>query len=178
MRLKIGDVAPSVTLVDLSGQAQTLQSQGRLTMIAFQRFAGCPFCNLRVSQLIKRQADWKDKLDVIVVFDSTLDNLRLHAVDLNPPFAVVADPENMAYQAYGVEHSWLGVIKGSATRFPTMLNALRQGFVPKSFEGRMDTMPASFIVDQDNKIVLAYYGKDEGDYLPFEQIESLLSLAD
>jgi peroxiredoxin len=56
-----------------------------------------------------------------------------------------------------------------------MLRALYKGYIPKSMEGKINTMPASFIVDKEGIIQLAYYGQDEGDYLPFEQIEAFLN---
>lgn len=175
MRLKVGDIAPKFTLPELKGKDFQLTHNGdRMTMIAFHRFAGCPFCNLRLHQLIQRHAAWKDRLDVVVVFDSSLANLQAHATDHQPPFPVLADQQNIAYRAYGIEHSWFGVMKGAICRLPTMLQALSKGYRPKSMEGKMNTMPASFIVDQNGVIQLAYYGQDEGDYLPFEQIEACL----
>lgn len=175
MRLKVGDTAPNFSLPELKGSDfQLSHNSTRMTLIAFHRFAGCPFCNLRLHQLIQRHAAWKDRLDVVVVFDSSLANLQAHAVEHQPPFPILADQQNTAYQAYGIEHSWFGVMKGAICRFPTMLQALSKGYLPKSMEGKMNTMPASFILDKNGVIQLAYYGQDEGDYLPFEQIEACL----
>jgi peroxiredoxin Q/BCP len=176
MRLNVGNIAPIINLPELKGgEFQLAPSDDRMTLIAFHRFAGCPFCNLRLHQLIQRHAAWKDRLDVVVVFDSSLANLKLHAVQHQPPFPILADQQNIAYRAYGIEHSWFGVMKGAICRFPTMLKALSQGYRPKSMEGKMNTMPASFILDTEGVIQLAYYGQDEGDYLPFEQIEACLN---
>jgi peroxiredoxin Q/BCP len=176
MRLNIGDTAPLINLPELKGnQFQSVNPNNRVTLIAFHRFAGCPFCNLRLHQLIQRHVAWKDRLDVIVIFDSSLENLQAHATDHQPPFSVLADQQNIAYRAYGIEYSWFGVIKGAIFRFPTMLRALYKGYIPKSMEGKINTMPASFIVDKEGIIQLAYYGQDEGDYLPFEQIEAFLN---
>lgn len=38
-----------------------------------------------------------------------------------------------------------------------------------SLKGSLTTMPADFLVDENGVIRTAYYGKDEGDHLPFEQ---------
>lgn len=176
MRLSVGDLAPNILLPDLTGQSFELtQQHDKLTLVAFHRFAGCPFCNLRLHQLIQRYPAWQHRLDVVVIFDSTLDNLQRHATDHQPPFPVLADTQNTAYRAYGVEHSWWGVAKGVMCRTPTLIKAMWQGHRPKSLQGRMDTMPASFIIDSQSVIQLAYYGQDEGDYLPFAQIDALLA---
>lgn len=179
MRLSVGDSAPHIQLPDLTGQSFELAAdQATLTLIAFHRFAGCPFCNLRLHQLIQHYPAWQGRLDVVVIFDATLANLQQHATDHQPPFPVLADAKNTAYRAYGVEHSWWGVAKGMICRLPTLLQAMRQGYLPKSLQGRKDTMPASFIVDQHGTIQLAYYGQDEGDYLPLAQIDALLQQVD
>jgi peroxiredoxin len=68
MRLNIGDTAPLINLPELKGnQFQSVNPNNRVTLIAFHRFAGCPFCNLRLHQLIQRHVAWKDRLDVIVI---------------------------------------------------------------------------------------------------------------
>lgn len=176
MRLSIGDIAPNIQLPDLSGQIFELdQYQDKLTLVAFHRFAGCPFCNLRLQQLIQRYPAWQNRLHIVTIFDSTLENLQRHVTDQQPPFLVLADAKNTAYRAYGVEHSWWGVAKGMVCRMPTLIKAMWQGHHPKSLQGRMDTMPASFIIDTQGVICVAYYGQDEGDYLPFAQIEMLLA---
>ena len=33
-------------------------------------------------------------------------------------------------------------------------------------------MPAEFLVDRDGIIQTVYYGKDEGDHMPFEEIKA------
>jgi hypothetical protein len=33
-------------------------------------------------------------------------------------------------------------------------------------------MPADFLIDREGIIQVAYYGKDEGDHLPFDTVKS------
>lgn len=175
MRLEQGNKAPYFELTDITGiQVNLDEYKGQKILVSFQRFAGCPFCNLRLHQMITRFPQWQEDLAVLVIFDSTLENLQQHANEHKPPFPVLADEKNTAYQDYGVEYSWLGVLKGSICRFPTMIKALAKGYVPKSLSGKKDTMPASFLIDEDGIIQVSYYGQDEGDYIPFDIIESFI----
>ena len=57
-------------------------------------------------------------------------------------------------------------------RMPTMLYAMfGKGYLPNKIEGSMTTMPADFLIDAAGVIRRAYYGKDEGDHLPFEEVK-------
>ena len=47
-----------------------------------------------------------------------------------------------------------------------------RGYVPREISSRLLTMPASFLVDEQGIIQLAYYGHDEGDHLSFDSIKS------
>ncbi len=63
------------------------------------------------------------------------------------------------------------MIKGILTRLPTMIQGLMQGYIPRDLGKSMLTMPASFLIDESGVIQTAYYGKDEGDHIPFAEIE-------
>ena len=84
----------------------------------------------------------------------------------------MADKKNSAYTAYGIEHSYKGFVKGLLFRLPTLLKGmLIKGYWPNLFKGGVITMPADFLVDRQGIIQVAYYGKDEGDHLSFDQIK-------
>lgn len=175
MRLEPGNKAPNFQLPDITGLEVSLDKfKGKKVLLSFQRFAGCPFCNLRLHQMIGRFPQWQKDLVVLVVFDSTLENLQQHAIEQHPPFPVLADEKNTTYLEYGIEYSWFGVLKGVTCRFPTLMKALSKGYIPKSMRGKKDTMPASFLIDESGIIQHCYYGHDEGDYIPFEYIEDFI----
>ncbi|MCM2306730.1 MAG: redoxin domain-containing protein [Sulfuritalea sp.] len=162
----------------LDGSQFELSSlKGRPYMLSFFRFASCPFCNLRMHQLVQRQAELNPRFAIVAVFDSSLDNLREHAERHRSPFPVLADSSGNAYGLYGIEHSVLGMLKGMFLRMPTMLHAMfAKGYIPTRIKGSMTTMPADFLVDASGIIRHAYYGKDEGDHLPFEEVKRFAAL--
>ncbi|WP_333607358.1 redoxin domain-containing protein [Arsukibacterium sp.] len=173
MKRQPGDKLTHVVLPALDGQLfDTRSLEGRPFMLSFFRFASCPFCNLRMHELVTRFNEFADDFTIVAVFDSPLDNLQRHANPHHAPFAVLADENNHFYQEYGIEYSLLGVVKGMLFRMPTMLRAMMRGYLPLRIKGRMTTMPADFLIDRSGRIIMAYYGSDEGDHLPFERVKS------
>lgn len=179
MRKRAGDRAAPFQLAALDGTPFDLSSlNGRPYMLSFFRFASCPFCNLRMHELVKRRGELGDAFSIVAVFDSSLENLREHAARHHAPFPVLADPAGSAYAQYGIEHSLIGVLKGMVLRLPTMLYAMfAKGYVPRKIGGSMTTMPADFLVDASGVIRLAHYGKDEGDHLSFGEIRKFAAQA-
>lgn len=173
MKKKTGDPISNIRLEALDGSVFELDSlKGRPFMLSFFRFASCPFCNLRIHELVTRFEEFGDKFTVVAIFDSTPDNLREHANRHHAPFPILADARGDYYAQYGIEHSVAGVLKGMMFRLPTLLYAMfAKGYLPQKINGSMTTMPADFLVDASGVIRVAHYGKDEGDHLPFDEVK-------
>ncbi len=146
---------------------------GKRYMISFFRFASCPFCNLRVHELVTRFHEFGEGITIVLIFDSPLDNLQRHADKHKAPFPILADETNKYYKEYGVERSFVGMLKGLFGRLPTLLKGMFvKGYIPVVFKGSILTMPVDILVNENGVIETAYYGKDEGDHLPFEEIKA------
>ena len=172
MRLKPGDKIKGIQLPAIDGSIFDLESlNGKPFMLSFFRFASCPFCNLRVNQLVKRFDEFGNEFTIIAIFDSPLDNLTKHTEGHKAPFPILADESNKYYREYGIEHSFLGMLKGMLFRMPTLIKGMFKGYIPFRFKGSLTTMPADFLIDRKGIIKVAYYGNDEGDHLPFETIK-------
>ncbi len=173
MRRVPGEKAIRVILPAIDGTTfDTASLMGRPFLLSFFRFASCPFCNLRVHQLVKRFAEFGDDFTVVAVFDSPLDNLVRHAEGHQAQFPILADEHNRYYKGYRIEHSLGGVFAGMLLRMPTLILGMLKGYVPTTIKGSMTTMPADFLIDGNGDIRAAYYGSDEGDHLPFEQVKA------
>jgi peroxiredoxin len=172
MRIHAGTTAPTFRLPSIDGTDLDLADlSGRPFLLSFFRFATCPFCNLRMHELVTRHGELGGALDLVAVFDSPIGHLREHAGRHRAPFPVLADPGGGCYRAYGVERSAVGTLRGMFTRLPTILRGmLVEGYLPLPIRGHPFTMPADFLVDRHGIIRTAYYGRDEGDHLPFEAI--------
>ena len=172
MKLTTGDKLTNIKLPAIDGTLFDSESiKGKPIMLSFLRFASCPFCNLRINELVKRFEEFGDDFTIIAIFDSPLDNLIKHSEGHKAPFPILADEENLYYKKYSIEHSVIGMFKGMIFRFPTLLGGMLKGYVPLVIKGSMITMPADFLIDKDGVIQTAYYGKDEGDHLPFELVK-------
>lgn len=174
MQCKPGMKVSNIHLMSINGDAFDLDSlKGRRFMLAFFRFAACPFCNMRMHELVTRYGELGSDFTIVAVFDSSLQNLQKHAAKHQAPFPILADEHNVYHQEYGIEYSILGIIKGAISRLPLLLNAIfARGYFPTSIKGHLTTMPADFLVDETGMIHTAYYGKDEGDHLPFERVKA------
>lgn len=174
MRRKPGDTVGQLRLRSLDGTVfDSNQLSGKRYMLSFFRFAACPFCNLRVHELVERFAEFDGRLTVVAVFDSPLDNLQRQAGRHRAPFPILADEANVYYRAFAIERSVVGMFKAALLRFPSALQAtLLKGYLPTSFQGHLATLPADFLVDEAGVIRHAYYGKDIGDHLSFEQVRA------
>jgi peroxiredoxin len=174
MRRNIGERISDIQLPAADGSVFQLgQIAGKRFLLSFFRFAACPFCNLRIHELASRFGEFGGNFTVVAIFDSSPENLRRHAHRHNAPFPILADERNTYYREYAIEHSLAGTLKGAAAHLPSVLNALLvKGYWPTSFGGKLTTMPANFLVDEDRIIRVAHYGKDEADHLPFDQVRN------
>jgi peroxiredoxin Q/BCP len=173
MRKTKGTQIQAIELQAIDGQLFNTESlSGKPWMLSFFRFAGCPFCNLRMHELVSKYNEFGEDFTIIAIFDSPLDNLQHHAAGHNAPFPILADESNAYYREFGIEHSISGVIKGMLLRFPTLIKAMSSGYIPTTFKGRLTTMPADFLIDRDGRIDYAYYGSDEGDHLAIATVKA------
>ncbi|TAM44208.1 MAG: AhpC/TSA family protein [Gammaproteobacteria bacterium] len=174
MRRAPGERVGNIRLPAMDGTTFDSDSlQGRRFMLSFFRFAACPFCNLRVHELVKRFDELGNRFSVIAIFDSSPENLRRYAERHAAPFPILADEQNVHYRAFGIERSVVGVLRGMVMRMPAVLHAMFvKGYLPTAINGHLTTMPADFLVDETGVIRTAYYGRDEGDHLPFDRVRA------
>ena len=174
MRLIAPSQAPALALVDIQNRRVAIGGKGRRTLLSFFRDAACPFCNFRIYELTERHRSLAALgLDVVAVFQASESDVR-HFVARKPrPFQVIADPLGRTHDLYGIEHSFWRKLKAVVTRVPTLLKGLR--IVGLAGLRTNNRMPADFLIDEDGRIVEAWYGTDAGDRIPFERIELFLA---
>jgi signal transduction histidine kinase/peroxiredoxin len=178
-RLYVGQSARPFVASDLQGRRIDLADyHGRHVFLAFLRFAGCPFCGLRTHTLTLRYPTFQAAgLDVIVVIESARSHALEQAVLCDAPFPIIADPTGALYRLYETTASQRGLQFALRHRKEEFAEAQRLGLEalvndgPAYGDGVLDRLPAEFLIDSDQRIEIAHYGKDIGDFLPLETLE-------
>lgn len=176
MALQVEQNAPGFSINDVFGNPISLQAyKGKTVYLSFMRFAGCPVCNLHVHNLLKHADALKAKnIEVVLVYESSLANLRQYLEDRTYPFTFVADPESTLYNTYHVEKSWSKLM---GSMFKGMLGKVRAGeklFRKKpAMDGNMNRMEAEFVIDKNGKLAIAHYATFLGDNIAIEKIVHL-----
>ena len=170
-RLNVGDEAPIIHLMDTNGEMFDLEKlQGKQVLISFYRFATCPFCNMRIHNLVKNYEKYSSRFEVVAIFESNMPTL-INAMDNHQaPFRILSDANSVYYQKYGLEKSLWGVFKGMLLRMPTAIKGMMMGYLPTNIDSSLTRMPADFLIDEEGKIKIAYYGSDEGDHLDVDTL--------
>ena len=174
MQLKKGDVAPNISLVDINNQKFELSNyRGKKVLLTFYRFASCPFCNLRIHNIVKNHDRYKEHFEIIAIFESDASTLQKQMKKYDSPFRIMSDRKRLYYDSYNIEKSFMGMLKGMIFRMPSLLKSMMMGNLPFKIDSSVLTMPADFVIDENGIIEIAYYAEDEGDHL---DIDSLLKI--
>jgi thioredoxin-dependent peroxiredoxin len=173
MKLHKQQLAPTFQTIDVFGNPVSLaQFKGKKIYLAFMRFAGCPVCNLRVHTLLKQGNAFKEKnIEVVLIYESSIENMLVYLNDETYPFTFVADPQNSLYNAFGVETSFGKLLK---SLFKGMLDKVKKGeklFKKKPvLDGKVTRMEAEFLIDKNGKLLIAHYGSFLGDNVAIDEI--------
>lgn len=162
-RLEINDLAPEINLTDANGKSFNLdQVNGKPIALLFMRYVGCPVCQMETIEYKQQyQALKKAGLEVIMVFQSSLDNLQKYSVQEVLPFTTLSDPKGNTYKAYGADWGITGFL--SIKNLSPIVKSLKSGHRHGKFEGNEFQYPAAFIIDTDRKIRFTHYGKTVSD---------------
>jgi len=173
--IAIGETAPDFTAPAAGrGDATLSKLRGQRVWLAFFRYAGCPLCNMRISQMIKDAKHYEDeRLAILAVFQSPAARLERYLGPLNPPFPLVSDPAEQLYALYGLEKSLAGFLAPAVG--PKLVKAMAAGFFPRATDGSKTRIPGDFLIDENGVVADAFYGKNIGDHIPFERVESFLA---
>jgi len=176
MRLQENQTAPLFKVQDIKGETFDLAApRDKPLVLAFFRYASCPLCNLRVHELIENYDYLKEKVEILLIFQSPKEKIVQYVGKQNIPYRVFPDPQRVLYRLYGVESSWLGFVKAWSVKIIRVFKAvIKERYLPGTVEGEIHRIPADFILDTNNMILKAYYGSDIGDHLPLEELKVIV----
>lgn len=157
--------------VDYLGKNLNLNNyKGKKVLLSFFRGAACPFCNLRVNQLINRFSEFeKQGIQIIIFFAASKEEISEYAGQQKTPFPIVPDPNLEIYKKYRVEESSFGMIRAMINPFKMMRVMFSGFFNMKSIKDK-PIVPADFLINENHIIHRVYYGKDFGDHIAIPEI--------
>ncbi|CAN5310236.1 hypothetical protein BH23BAC1_BH23BAC1_48330 [soil metagenome] len=169
----IGQKTPIFISNDFLGNAIDLSAyNGQKVMLSFFRGASCPFCNMRVRELIRNHEHFeKRNIAIITVFAATSMEIAAYAGKQKAPFPIVPDPKMVLYRLFGVESSpkciFLAMLQPAK-----MMKMMFSGFFNLKSIKDKPILPADFLIDEELHITKIYQGKDFGDHIPMEEVFS------
>lgn len=179
--VELNVTAPVFNLIDIYDRQIDLKAfKGKRVFIGFFRHAGCPFCNLRVHSLMKiRETLLSKNMEMIFFFESTKELLLSSIFHKGiSPVPLIADPTKTWYTNYGIENSLLKSSFSHLTSFiQTAIKAKANKLPIYSMAGEesFSTMPAEFLLDENQIIRKIHYAQTLNDRL---SLETIIAFAD
>jgi thioredoxin-dependent peroxiredoxin len=181
MNPSLNAIAPEFEVQDIYDQKiRPSNFKGKKLLLSFYRNVACPFCNLRVYQLSKLAQTFKEhNLELIFVFETPKAHiLRSSFHSGMSPIPIIADPDLVLYEQYGIEKS---KVKVSTSMFKT--GFLRGFTAAKQLGVKIDTqekenftLPADFLINEEGKIVQIHYGSSVQDNIPLAEIKAFAGM--
>jgi peroxiredoxin len=173
-KLKAGDEAPDFTADDSTGSQFRIRDfrEKKSLVLVFLRYAGCPLCQLSMSQLKNRYGEFERKdAEVAVFVQSPRETLEKEGMADTFPFKVIPDTEEKYYRLYGVGSGNLfGMINPAV--ISKGIKAALKGYFQGKMEGNTWQLPGDFVIGKDGSLKLARIGDNVGDNL---SVDDLLS---
>uniref|UniRef100_A0A6U6KRI9 Uncharacterized protein n=1 Tax=Odontella aurita TaxID=265563 RepID=A0A6U6KRI9_9STRA len=117
-------------------------------------------------------------IKVICIFQSPPESLRLSLLkEKTTPFIMLADPKRTVYKKYQVRRSKVGILLGAVNAVSSGKTMQIAKFITKKSmksEGKVDSLPADFLIDETGVIVDMIQARHVNDFMPWERIEAFI----
>lgn len=108
----------------------------------------------------------------IITFGSEL-GARTWQNETGAPFKILLDPERLAYDAYGLEHSLLR--SWSPKTILTYMRLILNGRKWRGIQGDSGQLGGDILIDKNGIVQLAYRSHDTADRPPVDLLLSILN---
>lgn len=165
--------APEVSVLSLDGNpvpVSSLWSQ-RPLLLAFTRHFGCTQCKEMLEELSQgKQRIEEAGLNIAVVTQGTPAITAIFASEYAPGLATYSDPERKAYEAFGLERGNLFQTFLNPKVWSAVAKSSKKGYAVEPAPAGQDAMQmsATFIINQQGKIILPYYYDHIADHPPLD----------
>lgn len=175
-RLRIGDQAPSLTLLDSQNRTVALAELWHKSpvFLSFIRHFGCIFCREWLAELDHHEADFRAQgLAMVAIAQGKPRHAERYCGALAPGVECLTDESTQPYSAYGLQRGSIGELASFQVAKAT-LRALAKGARVGKTIGDPTMMPGMFLIDQQGRIRYAYYSQHAGDH---PRIDNILAVA-
>jgi thioredoxin-dependent peroxiredoxin len=179
-KLKDGDQAPFFSVTDINAEKIEInKDNGKITLLCFFRYSGCPWCNLAIYRLTQMAPDLETQGVKIVCFvQSTREDILKNIInrhDLKPPFTIVSDSNKIVYGLYGVEESALKYFASLRKAPEWIYSSYKLHFQQPEVDGSATLVPAQFLIGSDGTIIKVHYGTDYADDMTYSEIKDAIA---
>lgn len=176
----VGDKAPDIVAIDAKGKDISFKSiKSPYVLIAFLRYAGCPFCNLSIHRFAMEYPLLKESgCDVITFIQSDKKEITKNIYNrhkVTPAFAIVPDKQMNFYKLFSVTPSYKNTAK-FIRDIPHWVHAVKDhGFTQGKIDGSLLIAPALFLIHRDTqKILHVDYASDLFAHETFSPIYDII----
>jgi len=166
-RLKIGDNAPEITVLNTEGQEIQFNNkfwEESPVLLCFLRHFGWPFCRERLVQLEKSFPTFKDmNVRVITIGIGQPKHANRYCSKLAPNLICLSTSNSEDYYTYGLHPIGLSQIVSSNV-FSSIAGNVLKGNLGGIPSGDIRLPPGTFIVDSEGKVQYTFYGKDIAEH--------------
>ena len=183
MKLKEGQKAIDFTTTDIYGKEVKLSNyKGKKIILSFMRNVSCPFCNVRVHQLMGTSVALEHSgVQMILLFESSAKKLKssvLHKGIL--PWPTISDENKKIYKTYSVEKSMLKtmrtMVSGNISETMRISKKLETTEKRDLAEAMSSQIPADLFINQDFTVAKAYYGKHADDHINLDELKKFAGI--
>jgi peroxiredoxin len=176
-QLNFNNQAPDCKLIDTSGKSVKLSSlwSKKPLLLGFARHFGCTQCKEMLEEIVGGKSRIQAAgLGIAIIMQGTPEESAKFAAEFAPGLKVLADPERVAYKAYGLERGNLFQTFLNPKVWSAVSRSRKKGYKVEPPPEGQDAMQMSgtFIISTEGKIELPYYYDDISDHPPLDLLLS------
>ncbi|GHS85382.1 hypothetical protein AGMMS49957_01360 [Synergistales bacterium] len=173
-RYQIGSKAPDFDFSTPWGEKKNFYADGggRKKALFFLRYYGCRVTQLEFRDIAAESAKFSSRgAKLYVVLQSSPETIQGALKQDDIDFELICDPEGELYRLFDIGYAPLGYFIKSlpgdykrSERFEKRIaEASELGITHGLYEGNEQQLPAVFVIDENQKILLAHYSADITD---------------
>lgn len=176
-RIDFNHYSPDLVLMNTAGEPVRLSTlwEKQPLLLAFTRHFGCTQCKAMLDELVAgKERIAQAGLGIAVVMQASPEASAIFARRFAPGLLCLADPERVAYQAFGLERGTLFQTFLNPKIWSAISRARHKGYRVEPPPPGQDAMQMSgtFIIGRDGKIELPYYYDHIADHPPLDLLLS------